>query len=481
MLEILGALALGTFLILVIILVNGYFVAQEFACMSVDRHQLRAQAESGDPKAKSALAITQKTSFILSGAQLGITVTGLLVGFIAEPLVGEALARLLGGSEVPSAVAISAGTIIAILLSTVVQMIIGELFPKNYTIATPLKSARALAKSTHLYLKAFGWLIRFFDKSSNALLRLFKIEPVEDVDSSADAEDLKHLVSRGRETGALNHQTSLLLSRLLDFPQVSIAHAMRPHSRTDVLSTSTTVAEAKQEMLGAHTRYPVVDEELTPVGIINLWDIMAYSGDDSLPVHDLMRDPIILHENMRLTDGLAAFEGTSEQLALVIDEYGGFVGILTLEDIAEEVLGEIDDEHDANHSERVIRQSSTQWIADGDAPLDEIERLINRSLPTGNFETISGLLLHQAGTLVSAEHEYRIPLSLEVEDILAKRESREDYLLMKVLEVEKNVPSKVQLTLALETEREGGKVMSSWQFALPATVLLIALWLLRHD
>lgn len=457
MLTILGSLALGIFLILVIIVVNGYFVAQEFAYMSVDRHRLKARAQEGDSKAKDALEITQQTSFMLSGAQLGITITGLLVGFIAEPLVGKALAQLLGGSEAPSAVAITIGTVLALLLSTVVQMIFGELFPKNYTIAAPLKSARALAPSTKTYLKLFGWLIHFFDWSSNALLRLFKIEPVEDVDSSAGAEDLKHIVSQGRETGELNYQTSLLLSRLLDFPEVSVSHAMRPHSRTDVLQAETTVAEAKQKMVGAHTRYPVLNRDLTPVGIISLLDLLAFKGGETTPIERLMRQPIFLHENMRLTEGLLAFENTAEQLALVIDEYGGFVGILTREDIAEEILGEMDDEHDAVQSERIIALEHNTWVTDGDTSLDEVERLLGRDVPAGNYETVAGLLLHEAGALVKTDTEHQVRLSPEVDDILEKNERPNDFLLMKVLKVERNVPSKIRLTLALEERAEDEK------------------------
>lgn len=137
MIDVFGPLVLGLFLILVIIALNGYFVAQEFAYMSVDRTKLKAAAQAGDKKAEAALKITNRTSFMLSGAQLGITMTGLLVGFIAEPLVGQSLAQLIGGGPIPSALSVTLGTVLALVFSTVVQMIFGELFPKNYTIAAP--------------------------------------------------------------------------------------------------------------------------------------------------------------------------------------------------------------------------------------------------------------------------------------------------------------------------------------------------------
>lgn len=148
MLTAVALLVLGLVIIGLIIVANGYFVAQEFAFMSVDRTELRSRADAGDEKAAAALKVTNRTSFMLSGAQLGITVSGLMVGFIAEPLVGGSLGVLLGGVGVPVAVSVGVGTVLALAISTIVQMIFGELFPKNYTIAAPLKSSLALARST---------------------------------------------------------------------------------------------------------------------------------------------------------------------------------------------------------------------------------------------------------------------------------------------------------------------------------------------
>src|SRR5699024_781541 len=172
-----------------IIVANAFFVAQEFAYMSVDRAQLRTLATNGDVRAQRALTITQKTNSMLSGAQLVITVTGLLIGYVAEPLVGQGLGVLLGGVGVPAAVSVGVGTILALAASTIATMLFAELFPKNYTIAAPMKSALWLATPTIIFLKIFGPLVHFFEYSSNAILKTFKIEPLEDVDSSATSGD----------------------------------------------------------------------------------------------------------------------------------------------------------------------------------------------------------------------------------------------------------------------------------------------------
>lgn len=170
---------------------TGYFVAQEFAIMAVDRSRLKARAAEGDDAAARALSVTRRTSFMLSGAQLGITVTALLVGFVAEPLIGQALGDVLGDVGVPTGVGIAVGTVAALLFSTFVQMLFGELFPKNLAIARPERVAISLARSTTVYLTVFGWLIKVFDHAANLLLKAVGVEPVHDVEHAATRQDLE--------------------------------------------------------------------------------------------------------------------------------------------------------------------------------------------------------------------------------------------------------------------------------------------------
>ena len=203
MIEATLLLLLGIVVILVNIAGTAYFVAQEFAYMSVDRTRLAARAADGDFSAARALSVTKRTSFMLSGAQLGITVTGLLVGFLAEPMVGQPLGVLLGGAGVPPEVGVTIGTLLALVAATVIAMIFGELYPKNLAIADPEPLARNLSRSTLIYLKVFGWLIAFFDISANLLLRALRIEPVHDLDISASAADLPRIIADSRDSGDL--------------------------------------------------------------------------------------------------------------------------------------------------------------------------------------------------------------------------------------------------------------------------------------
>ncbi|SMG35629.1 Hemolysin, contains CBS domains [Corynebacterium pollutisoli] len=453
MLTAVALLVLGLVIIGLIIVANGYFVAQEFAFMSVDRTELRSRADAGDEKAAAALKVTNRTSFMLSGAQLGITVTGLMVGFIAEPLVGESLGVLLGGVGVPVAVSVGVGTVLALAISTIVQMIFGELFPKNYTIAAPLKSSLALARSTNIYLAIFGWLIRFFDFSSNALLRMLRIEPVEDIDSTATAEDLEHIVSSSRESGELDDQTFLVLDRLLDFPEHDVEHAMVPRSRTDVVDPATTIGEVRQLMATAHTRYPVIDDEHNPVGLVHLLDVQDTELPAAAPVTEIMRDILVVPELMSLPDAVAKLEDAQQKLAGVIDEYGGFVGIITVEDLAEEILGDVTDEHDGESSEDITETDEDEWLVDGDTPLDEIERAIGHDLPQGDFETISGLLISHTGGLVEEGEVHVIELEAEPDDFVEGEDAPTRSLRMSVEEVDRHVPSEVRIELIEEEKK----------------------------
>lgn len=225
-------LLLGILITLAIIAACGFFVAQEFTYMSIDRSRMAALAQQGDARAKLVLTITKRTSFMLSGAQLGITVTGLLIGYVAEPLIGKSIGTLLGGTGLAPAASILIGTVGALLLATIVTMIFGELYPKNLAIASPEPLARALAAPTRVYLMLFGRLITVFDKAANALLKLLRIEPLEDVDESATARDLEAIIEQSRESGDLPADLSIIIDRILDFPRRDVAHAMVPRART---------------------------------------------------------------------------------------------------------------------------------------------------------------------------------------------------------------------------------------------------------
>ena len=441
-----GLILLGLAVIAIIIAFNGYFVAQEFAYMAVDRPTLRAMAEKGNNGAKRALKVTNRTSFMLSGAQLGITITGLMVGYVAEPMVGESLGRLLGTAGVPQAVGITVGTVFALVLAAVVQMIFGELFPKNLAISNPTPMSLGLARSTLLYLAVFGWLISFFDKSSNALLRLIRVEPVHDLDASANADDLEHMVEDSFDSGDLPQDLFVLLDRILDFPDRDVEHAMVPRSRTDFIEPETTIAEARELMSTSHTRYPVIGESEEPLGVLHLSDVLHCKPNDSSPVTKHMREPLVVPTVMSLPEVLRSMIETQNEMALVIDEYGGFAGVLTIEDLGEELLGEINDEHDTDEVDVILQISEDKWQLPGSMPIDELERLMGIDIPEGDWETLSGLLIGTKGSLPEVGEQIEIQIQQDPDDITSGEETIQ-VLRAQVGTIDRHIPDDVVVEL----------------------------------
>ena len=448
MIEPILTLILGVLVILAIIAVNGYFVAQEFAYMAVDRTRLAALAAAGDTSAKRALAVTNRTSFMLSGAQLGITVTGLLVGYVAEPLVGESLGVLLAGTAIPVEARVAVGTGIALVAATIIQMIVGELYPKNLAIANPEPLSLGLARSTLFYMSAFGWLISFFDKSANLLLKLLRIEPIHDLDVSASAADLPHIIADSRDSGDLPLELSLMMDRILDFPQRNVEHAMVPRSQVDWVEPDTTLEELRGLMARAHTRYPVIDDDDAPVGVVHLADVLARldAGNGQETVASLMRPAKVLPTLMLLPDALDQLVQTTNQLACVIDEYGGFAGVLTIEDLAMEIVGEITDEHDADVGDAIVSEGNDTWTMEGDVHLDEVRRIIGHDLPRVDVETVAGMLIAELGALPAEGDTVTIDLPIDPSELISD-EPVMYRLEVDVLRIERHVPTEVRVRL----------------------------------
>ncbi len=459
------SLLIGFLVVLLITVATGYFVAQEFAYMAVDRSRLAARSAAGDRAADRALSITRRTSFMLSGAQLGITVTGLLVGYVAEPLIGTAVGEALGGTPIPQGTGILIGTVLALLVSTLIQMLFGELFPKSLAIARPEALATWLARSTSIYLAVFGWLITIFDKASNALLRILGIEPVHDVDHSATRRDLKHIVAESREGGEIADDDSLILDRILDFPQQTVAHATVPRSRVDAIDIDTPLSAVRDLMSTGHSRYPVVDADDQVLGTIDLLDVLAEAapnteqprteasatGESAIgglataaTVRALLRRPVFVPASLTLPDAVAALFEHREQMACVVDEYGGFAGILAMEDLGEELVGDIADEHD-HTVEELIDDGDGAWTAPGIIPLDEVARVLQRELPSTSAQTLSGLVIEHAKGFPAVGDRIMIGLPLDPADLAGTDTPESEHLVIDILEVATHVPSALRI------------------------------------
>ncbi|MGC7094487.1 hemolysin family protein [Amycolatopsis lurida] len=423
----------GVVVVLLLTAATGYFVAQEFGYMAVDRSRLKARAAAGDRGAERALGITRRTSFMLSGAQLGITVTGLLVGYVAEPMIGAGIGTLLGGVGVPQAVGVAVGTVLALVFSTLVQMLFGELFPKNLAIAKPEPVARRLAFSTRLYLGAFGWLIHLFDKASNLLLKALRIEPVHDVEHAATPRDLEHIVAESRDSGDLSGELSILLDRTLELHDRTAEHAMIPRPQVTAISGKATLTEAVELMAGGHSRLPVLGESVDDVlGVLWLHDVLA-CDDPERTVAGLARDAVVVPASLPLPGVLTQLRASGDEFACVMDEYGGLAGVITMEDIAEELVGEITDEHDPEHEDQALADNGG-WLIPGTTHADEVERLLGHDLPDGDYETLGGLVIAELGRLPEPGDTVRVALPAGIDEDGTR-------LTAEVREIERHVPA----------------------------------------
>jgi CBS domain containing-hemolysin-like protein len=326
-------------------------------------------------------------------------------------------------------------------------MLFGELVPKNLAIARPEPVAKALSRSTLVYLRVFGWLIWVFDQASNLLLRALRIEPVHDVEHSATPRDLEHIVAESRVRGELPDDLSMLLDRILDFPGQDAEHAMIARPRVDVVHDADTLARVRERMAEGHSRYPVLDSAGDVVGVVHLDDVLATSEPDGAPVSAIARRATVIPTAMRLPDVLRELSETGDKLACVVDEYGGFAGIVTVEDLAEELVGEITDEHDPLEPDAPVLDDDGKWVMPGDTHIDEVERAVGRDLPLGEYETIAGLVISQLGNLPEPGTVTDVELEPDPGDLAEDGEPREWKLRIEVVEVERRVPSLVRVRL----------------------------------
>jgi magnesium and cobalt exporter, CNNM family len=411
----------GLLLVLLVTAVTGYFVAQEFGYVAADRGRLRRQAAAGDRSAARALQVTERLSFVLSGAQLGITVTALLVGYVAEPFLGEGLASLLGVAGVSEAVSMPISVTLALVLATVVQMVFGELAPKNLAIVRPEAVAKALSRSTLIYLTVFGPVIRLFDNAAARLLRRIGIEPIEELPEGATSEDLSEIIAASRRDGVLSAQMSALLDRGLDFRALTAASAMVPRVDVRCVTPDSSAADVVALLDSGHSRFPVravnSDEIL---GIISISDVVSVppAQRSAVLVTDLLSEPLMVPSSLRLPAVLERLRAGRRQLACVVDEFGGFAGIVTLEDIAEELVGSIRDEDDLPEP-APVRQDDGSWLVPARWRLDEISDATGVDLPAGDdYDTVSGLVMARLGRVAKAGDSLTLDnLSVRVESV----------------------------------------------------------------
>ncbi|NEE03608.1 hemolysin family protein [Phytoactinopolyspora halotolerans] len=382
---------------------NAVFVAAEFSFVTVDRPTVERHAEAGDRRARGLQAALRKLSTQLSGAQLGITVTSLLVGWLAEPSLARLVRGPLGAVGIPEGATTGVSLTLALLVATGVQMIFGELVPKNWAIAEPLRVGRSVSGMQRGFTAAAGPLIRFLNGSANRILRAMGIEPAEELASARSPQELASLVSRSGREGTLHPSTAELVARSISFGDRTAADAMTPRPRVRFVGADQPVSDVLALAASTgHARFPVAGQSVDEVlGAVHFKHALAVPASERQErrVAEVMTDVVAVPETAELDPLLSMLRSPGLQMAVVVDEYGGTAGIVTLEDLVEEIVGEIADEQD-RPARSHYRFTDGSWILSGLLRPDEASDRIGMELPESRLsDTLGGFVTEQLGRI----------------------------------------------------------------------------------
>jgi len=388
---------------LVLLVLNGFFVGAEFALIAARRSKIEQMAQSGSRRATVALRSVKELSLMLAGAQLGITMASLGLGAVAEPAVAHLIE---GGLEsvlhLSPAVTHTISFVIALTIVVFFHMVVGEMAPKNIAIAEPEKSALWLAMPFRVYTALFRPFIWLLNVTANAGVRLLGVEPRDELDDVHSSSEIGLLVAESARGGYIDRFEHRLLSGAISFSERDVASVMVP--RTDLVGIPHTATPDELEQLvleSGHSRFPVYVKNLdTIIGFVHAKDLLHVTDeerDKSVP-RRFMRKMLVVPESLKLRPLLVRMRSDRQHFALVLDEHGGTAGIVTLEDILEELVGEIRDEYDVTEL-GIERIDDDRFIVPGTLHVDEAASRLGLELPEGEYETIAGFLMDRLGRI----------------------------------------------------------------------------------
>jgi CBS domain containing-hemolysin-like protein len=382
----------------VFLLANGFFVAAEFAYITARRNVLEGMPGRS---ARVAVKLNEELSLSLTAAQLGITIFSLLLGAVAEPALAAMIEPLLALTPIPEGALHPIAFTIALLFVVFLHMVIGEMAPKNIAISNPEKSALAMALPFRAFIFALRPLITLLNGVANGVLRIAGVDPAQRLDIGHSAADLAMIISAGREEGVIEDFTHRLLTGAIIFRDLDASEVMVPRPDVRSAAVDTPVAEIRELMRASgHSRIPVHGGGLDDsMGFVHVKDLIALEEAElAEPVNPaLIRPMLVVPETARVRSVLDGMRRDRIHIALVVDEHGSAAGIVTMEDIAEELVGAIDDEHDLR-TRTVVRRSDGGVLAAGAVRIDQLGRL-GVVLPEGEYETVGGLVMDRLGRI----------------------------------------------------------------------------------
>ena len=390
---------------LVLILANGFFVAAEFGLVAVERPEAERAAAGGDRRAAGVVQALQKLSFQLSGTQLGITITSLIVGMLAEPALGDLLTGPLTAAGLPGGAVAGIAVVAGMLLASAVQMVVGELVPKNWAVSRPLQVARVVAGPQRLFSAVFRPVIQALNAAANRLVRALGVEPADELASARTPTELVSLARHSALAGAIEPDTADLFVRTLNLGELTAQSVMTARVKVSALEDTASAADVLNLTRATGlSRFPVYRERLDDVvGMVHLKDALAVPAPlrARTPVGRIAVAPLLVPETLPVQSLLELLR-SEQPIAVVVDEYGGTAGVVTLEDIVEELVGEVRDEHDTASRPELApapaQDGHPTWDAEGSCRADELAR-IGLQVPSGPYETVAGLVADLLGRI----------------------------------------------------------------------------------
>lgn len=380
---------------------TAFFVAAEFSLVTLDPTSVDREIEQGRRGARGIRKALRSLSTELSGAQVGITVTTILLGYTTQPAIGRLLTQLLGDVGVAEAAALPLAVVLAAVIVNAFSMLFGELVPKNLALSTPMATAVVVTPVNRGFTAALRPLILGLDAAANAILHRFGVELREELSGARSAQELSALVKRSAQEGTLDKNTASLLTRTIALGDLSAGDVMTDRMRMHVIERDKTAADVVAlAQSSGHSRFPVIsDSRDDVVGLVHLRRAIAvpYERRAEVPVTALAVDAPRVPETIRLAPLLVELRGLGLQMALVVDEYGGTAGVVTLEDVVEEIVGEVADEHDRRRGD-VLRTADGSWSVPGILRPDELREATELTVPVApTYETLGGLVMAELG------------------------------------------------------------------------------------
>ena len=387
---------------------TGFFVAAEFSLVTLDRPDVEAMRDRGVKHLNLVIRALKNTLTHVSAAQLGITLTTLLTGFLMEPALSNLLAPVLVGWGLASTAAHTLASIIAVAFATVMSMIIGELIPKAFALTAPLGTAKVVIGFQTAFAFVFKPVVWIFSIASNRVVRAFGIEPKEELSGARSPDELASLVERSAQAGVLERDTATLLSRTLAFSELAAVDVMTPRLQVAAIERGeSAVAVLELAKRTGFSRFPVIDDGLDDVvGVVHVKYALSIPRDRrvDVPVSAIMTEPLRVPETMELDGLMTELRGRGYQMAVVVDEYGGTAGITTLEDLVEELVGEVSDEHD--RSRAGVTKRAGMIMFPGNLRPDELEEQTGLVIPEdGPYETVGGFIMNELGRIPKVDDE----------------------------------------------------------------------------